>query len=146
MVVATGRASGWLPTDWPVKLFDLAPLTDEQTDALTAALGPGLTAKQRAAVRARCDGIPFYIEQITAELRAAREPGEAHLPETLYEPLFARLRASAHAVPVVRAAAIIGRQGDRSELSAVLDLTEVDIDDAIDELEDAQGLEPWGPH
>ena len=144
MVVATGRASGWLPTDWPVKLFDLAPLTDEQTDALTAALGPGLTAKQRAAVRARCDGIPFYIEQITAELRAAREPGEARVPETLYEPLFARLRASAHAVPVVRAAAIIGRQGDRSELSAVLDLTEVDIDDAIDELEDAQVFEPWG--
>ena len=144
MVVATGRAGGWLPTDWPVKLFDLAPLTDEQTDALTAALGPGLTAEQRAAVRARCDGIPFYIEQITAELRAAREPGEARVPETLYEPLFARLRASAHAVPVVRGAAIIGRQGDRSELCAVLDLTEADIDDAIDELEDAQVFEPWG--
>jgi hypothetical protein len=62
----------------------------------------------------------------------------------LYEPLFARLRASAHAVPVVRAAAIIGRQGDRSELQAVLDLTEAAIDDAIDELEDAQVFEPWG--
>ena len=144
MVVATGRAGGWLPTDWPVKLFDLAPLTDEQTDALTEALGPGLTAEQRAAVRARCDGIPFYIEQITAELRAAGEPGEARVPETLYEPLFARLRASAHAVPVVRAAAIIGRQGDRSEFRAVLDLTEADIDDAIDELEDVQVFEPWG--
>ena len=144
MVVATGRAGGWLPTDWPVKLFDLAPLTDEQTDALTEALGPGLTAKQRAAVRARCDGIPFYIEQITAELRATGEQGEAGVPEALYEPLFARLRASAHAVPVVRAAAIIGRQGDRSELQAVLDLTEAAIDDAIDELEDAQVFEPWG--
>ena len=144
MVVATGRDGGWLPTDWPVKVFDLAPLTDSETDALTEALGPGLTADQRATVRARCDGIPFYIEQITAELRAAGEQGEAGVPEALYEPLFARLRASAHAVPVVRAAAIIGRQGDRSELQAVLDLTEAAIDDAIDELEDAQVFEPWG--
>ncbi len=144
MVVATGRDGGWLPTDWPVKVFDLAPLTDGETDALTEALGPGLTAEQRATVRARCDGIPFYIEQITAELRAAGEQGEAGVPEALYEPLFARLRASAHAVPVVRAAAIIGRQGDRSELQAVQDLTEAAIDDAIDELEDAQVFEPWG--
>ena len=144
MVVATGRDGGWLPTDWPVKVFDLAPLTDRETDALTEALGPGLTAEQRATVRARCDGIPFYIEQITAELRAAGEQGEAGVPEALYEPLFARLRASAHAVPVVRAAAIIGRQGDRSELQAVLDLAEAAIDDAIDELEDAQVFEPWG--
>jgi class 3 adenylate cyclase len=144
MVVVTGRDGGWLPTDWPVKVFDLAPLTDRETDALTEALGPGLTAEQRATVRARCDGIPFYIEQITAELRAAGEQGEAGVPEALYEPLFARLRASAHAVPVVRAAAIIGRQGDRSELQAVLDLTEAAIDDAIDELEDAQVFEPWG--
>ena len=143
MVVATGRAGGWLPTDWPVKVFDLVPLTDRETDALTEALEPGLTAEQRATVCARCDGIPFYIEQIAAELRAAGEQGEAGVPEALYEPLFARLRASSHAVPVVRAAAIIGRQGDRSELQAVLDLTEAAIDDAIDELEDAQVFEPW---
>lgn len=144
MVVVAGRAAGWLPTDWPVKVFDLMPLTDEQTDALTEALGPGMTAEQQAAVRARCDGIPFYIEQITAELRAAGEPGEAGVPEALYEPLFARLRASAHAVPVVRAAAIIGRQGDLIELQEVLDLTAADIDDAIDELENAQVIEPLG--
>ena len=143
MVVATGRAGGWLPTDWPVKVFDLAPLTDEQTDALTQALAPGLTTEQRAAVRARCDGVPFYIEQITAGLRMTGESREAGVPEALYEPLFARLRASAHAVPVVRAAAIIGRQGNRSDVQAVLDLTEADIDDAIDELEDAQVFESW---
>ena len=143
MVVVTGRADGWLPSDWPAKVFDLTPLTEDQTDALTEALGPGLTAEQRAAVRARCDGIPFYIEQITTELKAAGESGEAGVPEALYEPLFARLRASAHAVPVVRAAAIIGRQGDRGEIQAVLDLTEAEIDDAIDELEEAQVFEPW---
>jgi len=144
MVVAAGRDGNWLQTDWPVKVFELAPLTVEQTDALTEALGPGLTAAQRAAVRARCDGIPFYIEQITAGLKAADVDGEAGVPDALYEPLFARLRASTHAVPVVRAASIIGRQGDRSDIQAVLDLTEADVDDAIDELEDAQVFEPWG--
>ena len=46
------------------KLFDLAPLTDEQTDALIGALNPGLTAEERAAVAARCDGVPFYVEQV----------------------------------------------------------------------------------
>ena len=40
LVVITGRPGGWLPGDWPVKVFDLAPLTDEQTDALITALNP----------------------------------------------------------------------------------------------------------
>jgi hypothetical protein len=51
----------------------------------------------------RCDGVPFYIEQVVAGLT------ETGVPETLYEPLFARLRASTNVVPVVEAAAVIGR-------------------------------------
>src|SRR4029079_7691408 len=68
---------------------------------------------------------------------------ETGVPEALYEPLFARLRASAKVVPVVEAAAIIGRHVDRDLLSAVVDLTDDEIDDVIDELEDALVLEPW---
>ncbi len=59
---------GGCPPTWPVKVFDLAPLTDEQTDALITALDPGLRADERAAVAARCDGVPFYIEQVVAGL------------------------------------------------------------------------------
>ena len=44
LVVVTGRPGGWLPAAWPVKVFDLTPLTDEQTDALITALNPALTA------------------------------------------------------------------------------------------------------
>ena len=44
-MVITGRPGGWLPAGWPVKVFDLAPLTDEQTDALITALNPGLTRR-----------------------------------------------------------------------------------------------------
>ena len=33
LVVITGRPGGWLPAGWPVKVFDLEPLTDEQADS-----------------------------------------------------------------------------------------------------------------
>ena len=38
------------------------------------------------------------------------------MPEALYEPLFARLRATANMVPVLEAAAVIGRHVDRGLL------------------------------
>ena len=138
LVVITGRPGGWLPGDWPVKVFDLAPLTDEQTDTLITALNPTVTADERAVVAGRCDGVPFYIEQVVAGLT------ETGVPEALYEPLFARLRARANVVPVVEAAAVIGRQMDRGLLCAVVELSDDEVDDVIDELEDALVLEPWG--
>ena len=138
LVLITGRPGGWLPKDWPHKAFDLAPLTDDQTDALITALDPGLSADKRAAVAARCDGVPFYIEQI---VKGVSENG---VPETLYEPLFARLRASPKVVPLVEAAAVIGRQIDRGLLCAVVDLTDDEVNGVIDEFEDALVLQPWG--
>ena len=138
LVVITGRPGGWLPASWSVKVFDLTPLTDEQTDVLIVALNPGLTAEDRAAVARRCDGVPFYIEQVVAGLL------EIGVPEALYDRLFARLRARANVVPVVEAAAVIGRQIDRGLLCSVVDLTDDEVDDVLDELEDALVLEPWG--
>ena len=138
LVAITGRPGGWLPAGWPVKVFDLTPLTHEQTDALITALDPTVTADERALVAERCDGVPFYIEQVVAGLT------ETGVPEALYEPLFARLRASANVVPVLEAAAVIGRQMDRGLLCSVVDLSEDEVDDVIDELGDALVLEPSG--
>jgi class 3 adenylate cyclase/tetratricopeptide (TPR) repeat protein len=138
LVVMTGRPGEWLPETWPHKAFDLKPLTDEQTDELITALDPGLSADKRAAVSARCDGVPFYIEQVVAGI------SQTGVPETLYEPLFTRLRASPKVVPVVEAAAVIGRHIDRRLLCSVVDLSDDEIDHVIDELEDALVLEPWG--
>jgi predicted ATPase len=137
-VVITGRPGGWLPAGWPVKVFNLTALTDAQTDALITALNPTTTADERALVAVRSDGVPFYIEQVVAGL------SQTGVPEALYEPLFARLRASASVVPVVEAAAVIGRQMDRGLLGAVVDLSEDEVDDVVDELEDALVHEPWG--
>lgn len=138
LVVMTGRPGEWLSTGCPVAVFDLAPLTEEQTAELITALDPGLSADERAAVAVRCDGVPFYIEQVVAGL------SQTGVPETLYEPLFARLRASPKVVPVVEAAAVIGRQIDLGLLCSVVDLSDDEVDDVIDELEDALVLERCG--
>ena len=58
-------------------------------------------------MRSRCDGVPFYIEHVVAGLEMAGQ--ERQVPEALYEPLFARLHTRADVVPVVEAAAVIGR-------------------------------------
>ena len=138
LLVLTGRADGWLRPGWPVKVFDLAPLTDEQSDALITAMNPTLTVEERAMVVDRCDGVPFYIEQVIGGL------SETGVPEALYEPLFARLRVSANVVPVVQAAAVIGRQMDRELLCSVVDLSDDKVDEVINELEDALVLEQCG--
>ena len=106
LVVIAGRPGGWLPDGWPVKVFDLQPLTDEQTDTLIVALNPSLSAEERAAVAARCDGVPFYIEQLVRALgeKPADDSVGTQVPDALYEPLFARLHDGANLVPVVEAA------------------------------------------
>ncbi|HEY6648363.1 MAG TPA: adenylate/guanylate cyclase domain-containing protein, partial [Mycobacterium sp.] len=144
LAVLTGRDGSWLSGEWPVKVFDLTPLTDEQSDELIAALDPTVTDNERESVRGRCDGMPFYIEQVVSGLRTSGTENTPTVPDPLYEPLFARLLAYPHVVPVVEAAAVIGRYIERGLLLAVSGLSEDDIDDVVDELEDASVLEPWG--
>jgi class 3 adenylate cyclase/tetratricopeptide (TPR) repeat protein len=144
MVVVTGRDGDWLRTDWPVTLFDVAPLTDEQSDALISALHPSITDDaQRAAIRGRCDGVPFYIEHVVGELDAAG--AESGVPEALYELLFAGLyHPHADVVPVVEAAAVIGRAGDLALLRWVVGRDAEDVDDVVTELVRARVLERRG--
>jgi class 3 adenylate cyclase/tetratricopeptide (TPR) repeat protein len=140
LVVLTGREGPWLQTDWPVTLFELAPFSDEESDALIDALNPTVTGAQRAAVRSRCDGVPFYIEHVMAGLD---EAGGEQVPEALYEPLFARLHTGADVVPVVEAAAVIGRSGDLALLRSVAG-DDADINDIVAELVRARVLERSG--
>ena len=143
LMVVTGRDGDWLRTDWPVTLFDLAPLTDEQSDTLISALDPSVTVAQRAAVRSRCDGVPFYIEHVVGELDG--NGAESGVPEALYEPLFAGLhRPDADVVPVVEAAAVIGRAGDLALLRSVVGPDAEDVDDVVTELVRARVLERRG--
>ncbi len=145
LAVITGRDGSWLSDQWPAKVFDLPPLTDEQTDELVLALDPRVAPEQCAAVRQRCGGVPFYIEQVVNGLESPNDTDRPTVPDSLYEPLFARLLAVPDVVPVVEAAAVIGRHVDRSLLVAVSSLSEDKVDDVIDELEDAKVFEPHGP-
>ncbi len=137
LIVVTGRDKGWLPDSWRAEVFDLKPLTEQESDELIVALNPGLTPHEQATVRSRCDGVPFYIEQVVAGIT------EVGVPEALYEPLFARLRASAEVVPVIEAAAVIGRYVDTSLLRTVTEMDADDVQRVVHELVDAQVLEPW---
>jgi class 3 adenylate cyclase/tetratricopeptide (TPR) repeat protein len=141
LLVLTGRDGSWLRSDWPVTLFELTPFTDEESDALIDALHPTVTDAQRAAVRSRCDGVPFYIEHVVARLEAAGD--ERRVPEALYEPLFARLHTRAGVVPVVEAAAVIGRSGDVALLRSVVG-ADADVDGVVADLVRTRVLERSG--
>lgn len=143
MVVVTGRDGDWMHTSWPTTVFDLPPLTDEQSGALIEALDPDVSDERRAAVSARCDGVPFYIEHVVAALGAGGP--EPRVPEALYEPLFARLHARSDVVPVVEAAAVIGRAGDLPLLRSVLRRDSEDVDEVVTELVRRRVLERRGP-
>jgi class 3 adenylate cyclase len=144
LVVLTGRPGDWQNTDWPMSVYNLAPLTATESDSLVDALKPGLTEAQRDAVRCRCDGIPFYIEHLVAALDAARDA--ARVPDALYEPLLARLHAHPRLAPVLEAAAVIGRSGDMALLSAVASdrVGDDEIDTAVTELARAKVFDLTG--
>jgi class 3 adenylate cyclase/tetratricopeptide (TPR) repeat protein len=143
MVVVTGREGDWPRSDWPATLFELTPLTDEQSDALIEALDATLTDAQRAAVRSRCDGVPFYIEHVVGELDAVG--ADTGVPEALYEPLFAALHhPHPDVVPVVEAAAVIGRGGELALLRSVVGRDAQDVDGVVTELVRGRVLERRG--
>ncbi|MFN8228983.1 MAG: adenylate/guanylate cyclase domain-containing protein [Mycobacterium sp.] len=145
LVVLTGRDGSWLRPHWPVQLFDLGPLGPRDCDALVDVLCPDATMAQRLTVRYRCDGVPFYIEHLAGMLRA--ENPHAGVPEALYDPLFTQLNTRSAALPVLEAAAIIGRSGDIPLLGAVLDPATAlpqHLDDVVGELFEARVLEPSG--
>ena len=91
LVVITARELESVPDG--SRVFDLKALTDDESDALIAALGPELHSDARTAVRGRCDGIPLYIEEVVAKLK--EQPSDAsespRVPDSIYEALFARL-------------------------------------------------------
>jgi class 3 adenylate cyclase/tetratricopeptide (TPR) repeat protein len=143
LVVVTGRQ---VPPLTGAELFDLKPLSDDETDALILALFPRTTSSARQAVKERCDGIPLYIEEVVAKLKGqSSDFGEsAEVPDTLYETLVARLRSSRESHVVVEAAALIGSHFDKSLLSYVVELSEREIDDLLEELTRNRVFRPLG--
>jgi class 3 adenylate cyclase/tetratricopeptide (TPR) repeat protein len=144
LVVLTGREISSLPNIAELTTFQLAPLTLDETDKLITALDPMLSDDDRAEVARRCDGVPLYLEEVVTKLheQPTDEARWARVPDALYEPLFAQLRASDTTIQVVEAAATIGRDFDHAILASVVDMTESDLGEAIHKLEAARVFEP----
>jgi class 3 adenylate cyclase/tetratricopeptide (TPR) repeat protein len=144
LVVLTAREIGSLPTIPELKIFQLAPLTTEETNELIVALDPTLSDDDRTEVARRCDGVPLYLEEVVTKLHEQPTDGArwVRVPDALYEPLFSRLRASNNTIQVVEAAATIGREFDQGMLRNVLDMTDSDLNEAIRDLEAALVFEP----
>ena len=123
---------------WPVNSIDLDPLTGDQMDTLIAALDPDSGRGRAWPVADRCDGVPFYVEQVVGGLGT-----ETGVPEGLYEPLLARLRASANVLPVVEAAAPSVARSTADCCSRPSTLSDQALDGVLGELEDARVLERW---
>lgn len=142
LVVITGRQLPSLPPTTPV--FELKALSDADADKLIATLDPGMEPHARKAVQRRCDGMPLYIEEVVAKLKA--QPSDAtespQVPDSLYEALFARLRSSTNAMLVVQAAALLGSLVDARLLSSVVELDKRDVDDVLQQLTQGRVLEP----
>jgi class 3 adenylate cyclase/predicted ATPase len=143
LIVMTNRNRMSLLANARAQILELEPLTDDEADQLITSLHPDVRPDEKRAIRQRCVGLPLYIEEVVAKLKA--QPSDAAssrgVPDSLYEALFARLRSTPSAARVVEAAAIIGSRIERSVLLSVLDSTEGVIDTALSELVDGRVLE-----
>jgi class 3 adenylate cyclase/tetratricopeptide (TPR) repeat protein len=144
LVVVTGRSVP--PLRGFVEELELKPLAAEDSEALIRALHPDIAAEARKAVQERCDGVPLFIEEVVAKLKHHAEDAddEAHVPDTLYETLVARLRSSTDSLLIVETAALIGSRFDRDLLSSVTGVGWRKIDSLLDELTRTRVLRPVG--
>jgi DNA-binding CsgD family transcriptional regulator len=155
LLVATYRSDELFPRvpvrEWRSRLLAarqaeelrLARLSAVDTATMTTLLlGTGLPAPRDfvAAVHARTDGVPLYVEELLALVAASGGDGagdvrQADVPMTVEDAIIARLEPrSDRAKQIARAGAVIGRAFDLDLLASVLDLDPTDLSDPLDEL------------
>lgn len=117
--------------------ISLDPLGDSEVDTLIAALGGSAAAEATERIRQRSQGIPFFVEELTA----CADRGSPVIPETLRELMLTRLdRLAPESRDVVRTASAAGTQVDHAVLLALMDNDEVALDRALRDAVGAQVL------
>jgi DNA-binding SARP family transcriptional activator len=107
---------------------ELGPLQREEIETLVAGIDDGLSAELTTAVCARSEGNPFFA----TELAAAAARGEHELPPALHDLLLATIaRLGTDTRAVLRVVAAAGRDVPSRLLTAVMDLPESAILDAL---------------
>jgi class 3 adenylate cyclase/predicted ATPase len=101
-------------------------------EAIVARLGGDrLPPATVAAIIARTDGVPLFVEELT---KAVLETGETSIPASLHDSLMARLDRIPEVKEIAQTAACIGREFDYALLAAIADRPERALASALQQL------------
>ena len=119
-------AAPWLAQPHATRLT-LERLGHEECAQLVAnvATAHGLSAETIAAIVAKTDGVPLFVEELTKSVMESAGGGSATVPATLKDSLMARLDRLGNAREAAQIAAVIGRQFAFSLLAAISPRREV---------------------
>jgi class 3 adenylate cyclase len=105
----------------------------------------GLSAQTRAALIARAEGVPLFLEELSRGLAEDPEGQGPVLPTTLSEVITARLdRVGPDAKRVAQAASVIGRTFDRPTLVVASGLDDLELDHHVGRLSEHAVIETTG--
>src|SRR6202044_3442247 len=105
----------------------------------------GLSAQTRAALIARAEGVPLFLEELSRGLAEDPEGQGPVLPTTLSEVITARLdRVGPDAKRVAQAASVIGRTFDRPTLVVASGLDDLELDHHVERLSEHAVIETTG--
>jgi tetratricopeptide (TPR) repeat protein len=104
----------------------------------------GLSAQIVAAIVAKTDGVPLFVEELTKNVMESAGEERAAVPATLKDSLMARLDRLDDTREVAQIAAVIGRQFTFSLLAAITPKSEAELEGALAKLAAAGIVFPEG--
>jgi class 3 adenylate cyclase len=146
LMVTTQRPEAALRwSDQPTAtLVEIGRFSDAEAHALVVRLADGsLTPETATAIVGRADGIPLFLEELTAAVQESGSTGErwaagagaaAPLPHTLRDLLAVRLDRLGEAKEIAQLGAVIGRDFSHDLLRVVADQSDEMLEDRLDQL------------
>lgn len=140
MLLVASHRSDWSP-DWAefpnLSRLSLGPLSETAAHTLAddyaRTLAVDLDQTTRAAIVARAEGVPLFIEEFVRAL-ADRDGASSRLPGTVAQLLAARLDTLGDARPLAQIAAVIGREVSIDLLARLAGMQAEKFEDALGRL------------
>ena len=104
----------------------------------------GLSAETVAAIVAKSDGVPLFVEELTKSMMEAAGEDNAAVPATLKDSLMARLDRLGEARDVAQITSVIGRQFTFALLDAIAPQRDAELEAALARLGAAGIVFPEG--
>jgi class 3 adenylate cyclase/tetratricopeptide (TPR) repeat protein len=104
----------------------------------------GLSAETVAAIVAKSDGVPLFVEELTKSMMEAAREDSAAVPATLKDSLMARLDRLGDAREAAQIASVIGRQFTFALLDAIAPQRDAELEAALARLGAAGIIFPEG--